>query len=284
MEQSEIKSQKISLKKQIKIVWIVLAAILILNIVINVVSYSKYKKGQDLAAASLLVADALSSSSTFSAESFKQDRKETIKKMYRFLNPTYYSFRTQYGTINNSEVIESADKAERALNEILSKQNYDESASYYLRYTSFFEFYFAKNVLFFVIYGSIFLVVGILNIYYLRDKKTEIIVKKDILICKKNNGKSIQVLLKNITSAETTRLKGLKIVGNGFKYKIILVKNNEEIRNEIMKLLAESAEVTTEPKENDGNINELKKYKQLLDDGIITQEEFDKKKAEILNL
>ena len=32
------------------------------------------------------------------------------------------------------------------------------------------------------------------------------------------------------------------------------------------------------------NIVEIKKYKELLDDGIITQEEFDKKKKELLNL
>lgn len=284
MEENEIKSQKISLKKQFKIVWIVVAVILILNVVINIVSYSNYKKGQDLAATSLLVADSLSSSNTFSSESFEQDRKKTIRKMYNYLNPTYYNVKTQYGNINNSEAISAARKVESSLNEILKGENYKKGASYYLKYTGFFEFYFDNNIPFFIIYGILFLVIVILNIYYLIDKKTEIVVKKDILICKKKNGKSIQVLLKNITSVEIIRLKGLKVLGNGFRYKIILVKNNEEIRNEIMKLLSENAKDTTKSKENDANINELKKYKQLLDDGTITKEEFDKKKAELLNL
>ncbi len=31
------------------------------------------------------------------------------------------------------------------------------------------------------------------------------------------------------------------------------------------------------------NAEAIRKYKELLDDGIITQEEFDKKKAELLN-
>ncbi|MCR5202620.1 MAG: SHOCT domain-containing protein [Lachnospiraceae bacterium] len=35
--------------------------------------------------------------------------------------------------------------------------------------------------------------------------------------------------------------------------------------------------------END-NITKIKKYKELLDAGAITQEEFDKKKNELLNL
>jgi len=32
------------------------------------------------------------------------------------------------------------------------------------------------------------------------------------------------------------------------------------------------------------NVDEIRKYKNLLDDGIITQEEFDKKKTQLLNL
>ncbi|MBP1560265.1 MAG: SHOCT domain-containing protein [Oscillospiraceae bacterium] len=32
------------------------------------------------------------------------------------------------------------------------------------------------------------------------------------------------------------------------------------------------------------NIEKLKKYKELLDSGIISQDEFDKKKSELLNL
>ncbi len=38
------------------------------------------------------------------------------------------------------------------------------------------------------------------------------------------------------------------------------------------------------PKENINNIEEIKKYKELLDMGAITQEEFEKKKKELLNL
>jgi septation ring formation regulator EzrA len=41
-------------------------------------------------------------------------------------------------------------------------------------------------------------------------------------------------------------------------------------------------EVATTPQKE--NIDELKKYKELLDQGIITQEEFDAKKKQILGL
>ncbi|MBR3588760.1 MAG: SHOCT domain-containing protein [Clostridia bacterium] len=36
--------------------------------------------------------------------------------------------------------------------------------------------------------------------------------------------------------------------------------------------------------ENNSEADELKKYKDLLDNGVITQEEFDAKKKQLLNL
>lgn len=284
MKENEIKSKKISLKKHFIIAWSVIAVILVCNIIINLISYSSYKKGQDLAAASILVSNEIAGTGKFSAEDLKNNRKDTIKSMYRFLNPTYSSYRTKYGTINNSDVLSSAADMRSSLGKILWDANYKEGASYYLKYTSFGDFYGSKNTAFFVIYGILLLIVGTLNIYYLIDKKTEIIVKGKLLICKKNNRKSIQVLLENIKSIENTRLKGLSLIGDGFKYKIILVENNEELRKKIMNLLSKTSKIEHKKEDNYDSMNELKKYKQLLDEGIITNEEFEKKKSELLNL
>ena len=79
-------------------------------------------------------------------------------------------------------------------------------------------------------------------------------------------------------------MKGLSLIGNGFKYKIILVENNEVLREEIMKLLSKTSKVEHKKEDNYDSMNELKKYKKLLDDGIITEEEFDKKKKDLLKL
>ena len=47
---------------------------------------------------------------------------------------------------------------------------------------------------------------------------------------------------------------------------------------------AESTEASKETKNNPATADELLKYKELLDAGVITQEEFDAKKKELLKL
>ena len=51
-----------------------------------------------------------------------------------------------------------------------------------------------------------------------------------------------------------------------------------------MKLLSKISKVEHKKEDNYDSMNELKKYKKLLDDGIITQEEFDAKKRQLLGL
>lgn len=54
---------------------------------------------------------------------------------------------------------------------------------------------------------------------------------------------------------------------------------SEEIYSYILQKISESKKAGLE---NNCNADEIMKYKQLLDNGIITQEEFDKKKQELL--
>ena len=56
-------------------------------------------------------------------------------------------------------------------------------------------------------------------------------------------------------------------------------KKSEEIYSYILQKISESKKVITH---NNSNADEIIKFKQLLDEGIITQEEFDKKKQELL--
>lgn len=48
--------------------------------------------------------------------------------------------------------------------------------------------------------------------------------------------------------------------------------------------MKKNKESNNTPIVNNDPITEIKRYKELLDGGIITQEEFDKKKQELLNL
>jgi len=68
-----------------------------------------------------------------------------------------------------------------------------------------------------------------------------------------------------------------------------MIKNRDEIHRYISDLLIERQKIptsTTTIKQEipQSNADELKKYKDLLDSGIITQEEFDAKKEQLLGL
>ena len=65
------------------------------------------------------------------------------------------------------------------------------------------------------------------------------------------------------------------------------ITNRDDVLNEVSQLLAEnqsSSNIQTTIVESSSNADELKKYKELLDQGIITQEEFDAKKKQLLGL
>ncbi|MBE6806625.1 MAG: SHOCT domain-containing protein [Ruminococcaceae bacterium] len=71
-----------------------------------------------------------------------------------------------------------------------------------------------------------------------------------------------------------------------------MLKNAEKIYSVINKLLIERQQnkqkevyvPVTQPSSQTSAADELKKYKDLLDAGIITQEEFDAKKKQLLGL
>ena len=83
-------------------------------------------------------------------------------------------------------------------------------------------------------------------------------------------------------------LKGIEISTSSGKIYFIFIKNVEEIYKIINNLLLErqSKNIDSSIKNinNSDGTEQIKKYKELLDTGIITQEEFDKKKKELLNL
>ena len=68
-----------------------------------------------------------------------------------------------------------------------------------------------------------------------------------------------------------------------------MIKNRDEIQKVLSDLLIErqskpKAETTIKQEIPQSNADELKKFKELLDNGIITQEEFDAKKKQLLGL
>ena len=106
------------------------------------------------------------------------------------------------------------------------------------------------------------------------------------ILCKKGEKTVKEFMIKDVKSVELASMKGLKVVGNGIKYKINLLKNAEELKKTIMDsiaiLSAKTADSAVEIKPT--SADELKKYKELLDSGIINQEEYNAKKKQLLGL
>ena len=105
-------------------------------------------------------------------------------------------------------------------------------------------------------------------------------------------GKQVDLPLDSVSAVGTSALKGIAVGTSSGKIRFKLIKNQKDIHRVISKLLAESqtvektfGETTVQQTivETTG-ADEIKKYKELLDCGAITQEEFDAKKKELLGL
>ena len=136
-------------------------------------------------------------------------------------------------------------------------------------------------------YFIIFFIVGL--VIYLIFKKTEITITEKTVYGCGVFGKKLNLPVDSITSVETKRCSGILIKTPSSKIHFAFIKNRDEILNTINGLI--STRNTTKERPNIinqevllSNADELKKYKDLLDSGVINQEEFDAKKKELLGL
>ena len=105
-------------------------------------------------------------------------------------------------------------------------------------------------------------------------------------------GKRVDLPFDSITSIGTSFFNGIAVATPSGKIKFRMIKNRDDIHKEISKLLIErqgsvKTTTTTAAAKQDipqSNADELKKFKELLDSGVITQEEFDAKKKQLLGL
>ena len=102
-------------------------------------------------------------------------------------------------------------------------------------------------------------------------------------------GQRVDLPLDSISAVGTFWLMGVSVSTSSGRIKFAFIKNKNEIHECISKLLIERQRASKEnaPAKSCESISihdELKKYKELLDSGIITQEEFDAKKKQLLGL
>ena len=114
----------------------------------------------------------------------------------------------------------------------------------------------------------------------------ELIVNESGIKGKSTIGKEIDISIDRIASVKKSFLKGVIVITNGQeKIKFRLMKNHNEIIEAISKgINTKSMNALKRENSSESSADQIKKYKELLDDGIISQEEFDAKKKQLLGL
>jgi len=102
-------------------------------------------------------------------------------------------------------------------------------------------------------------------------------------------GKRVDLPVDSVSAISTIRiLKGVTVATSSGKIKFLVIKNANAIYDVLNNLLierqAKKNETATVTASNVDEAEQLKKYKDLLDSGVITQEEFDAKKKQLLGL
>lgn len=103
-------------------------------------------------------------------------------------------------------------------------------------------------------------------------------------------GKRVDLPVDSVSATATiTLLKGVSVSTSSGRISFLVIKNSSEIYEILNQLLIERQsqkkdENITRIEAKSDEADQLKKYKDLLDSGVITQEEFDQKKKQLLGL
>lgn len=103
--------------------------------------------------------------------------------------------------------------------------------------------------------------------------------------------KRVDLPIDSVSSFSTVRKNGIAIATPSGKIEFYFIQNRDEIADVLSSLIAkrQTEKSETKTKESDvkpvlSNVDEIRKYKNLLDEDIITQEDFDVKKKQLLGL
>ena len=137
-----------------------------------------------------------------------------------------------------------------------------------------------------IMLGVVALIVGI--IMKSNTEKCEITVSNEAISGKLPHGKTVHIPLNQITAINRSSINGVSITSIGNVSNFHCIENREEVMKAISYLLANpqqsSAQPTQSASTNGSEAEQLKRLKDLLDSGVLTQEEFDAKKKQILGL
>lgn len=131
-----------------------------------------------------------------------------------------------------------------------------------------------------------FVIIGIL--FYICASKINLVVTNKRVYGTAIFGRVVDLPLDKVSAIGMIGLlKGINVSTSSGSIKFIMIKNVKEIYEAISTLLIDrqekgkKEEKTTET--NRSTTDELREYKKLLDENVISKEEFEKKKKELLN-
>ena len=281
-----VKSDKISQKKKKRIVWVIAALMVVVTVISFVIDYGGYKKGQEfgLDFASTLNVSEIGSSWVNKNDSYAEQCKDVYYKLNEHTRD-----RTLNGVKYDASDVRKLEEARRsAFEDVMESAGFDRYSTPYniadwFKYTNAVEYfagYYWCNILPFLCY--IVLLFSIVVTFLInREAKKELVVYEDSVLCRFNPKKSKQLVFEDINNVDFGK-NTLKLIGTGLKFKISNITNAESIKSLIIDK-KKSEQVKTNSADI-SNADELKKYKELLDSGVISQGEFDAKKRQILGL
>ena len=131
--------------------------------------------------------------------------------------------------------------------------------------------------------------VGIVDIViYNMVSKTELVITDKRVYGKAMFGKRVDLPVDSISAVGTSMLNGVSVATSAGKIQFLGMMNRDDIHKVLSDLIVarqnRGTEIKVDNVTNTSNADELKKYKDLLDSGVITQEEFDAKKKQLLGL
>lgn len=124
---------------------------------------------------------------------------------------------------------------------------------------------------------------------YFMVAKTEMTITNKRVYGKAMFGKRVDLPVDSISAVGTSMLKGIAVATSSGRIKFLGISNRDEIHKVLSDLIVDRQEkpvsnTVVKQEVQQSSADELKKYKELFDQGIITQEEFDAKKKQLLGI
>ncbi len=167
---------------------------------------------------------------------------------------------------------------------------------YYIPYDSVYDSfveYFIFGTINVYCYGGYIFIVGLIVaivgvVMKVKTEKCEITVTNQAIMGKLPHGKKVRIPLNQITAVNPGSFNGISIVSIGNVSNFHCFENRDEVVKAIAYLLANPQQATGHATQSiagsTAEAAQLKRLKELLDAGVLTQEEFDAKKKQILGL